>query len=139
MNLLSIGLIAGLAATLGMTALKTPAAAIDEAPSVKGVEAAALLRPDTVFRLENAGGRVKCVVRKGRTLSDGRSELLPGPDCATIFAPLADAVVWSEGEDGTVDFIGRGGRTLVRFALADGAGYESIRPRSKILSLIAER
>lgn len=125
MNLLSIGLIAGLAATLGMTALKTPAAA--------------LLRPDTVFRLENAGGRVNCVVRKGRTLSDGWSELLPGPDCATIFAPLADAVVWREGEDGTVDFIGRGGRTLVRFALADGAGYESIRPRSKILSLIAER
>ena len=139
MNLLSIGLIAGLAATLGMTALKTPAAAIDEAPSVKGVEAAALLRPDTVFRLENAGGRMSCIVRKGRTLSDGRSLIEPGPRCAALFAPLADAAVWRARDDGTVDFIGRGGRTLVRFALADGAGYESIRPRSTILSLIAER
>ena len=48
------------------------------------------------------------------------------------------ATVWREGEDGTVDFIGRGGRMLLRFALADGAGYVSIRPRSKILSLVAE-
>ncbi|MDN5926227.1 MAG: hypothetical protein L0I29_04050 [Hyphomicrobiales bacterium] len=138
MNLLSIGLVAGLAATVGMTALKKPVPAIDEAPA-KGVEAAAFLKPDTVFRLENAGGRMSCIVRKGRTLSDGRSLIEPGPRCAAIFAPLGDAAVWHARDDGTVDFIGRGGRTLVRFALADGAGYESIRPRSKILSLIAER
>jgi hypothetical protein len=137
MNLLSIGLVAGLAATLGMTVLKKPVTAIDEAPA-KGIEAAALLKPDTVFRLENAGGRMNCIVRKGRTLSEGRSLLEPGPRCAAIFAPLGEAAVWQTRDDGTVDFIGRGGRTLVRFALADGAGYESIRPRSKILSLIAE-
>ena len=138
MNLLSIGLVAGLAATLGMTALKKPVSAIDEAPAAT-VTTAAPLKPDTVFRLENAGGRMSCTVRKGRTLSDGRSLIKPGPHCAEIFAPLGDVAVWHARDDGTVDFIGRGGRTLVRFALADGAGYESIRPRSKILSLIAER
>jgi hypothetical protein len=138
MNLLSIGLVAGLAATLGVAALKQPVTAIDEAP-IKSAEAAALLKPDTVFRLENAGGRMSCIVRKGRTLSEGRSLIEPGPRCAAIFAPLGDAAVWHVRDDGTVDFIGRGGRTLVRFALADGAGYESIRPRSKILSLVAER
>lgn len=138
MNLLSIGLVAGLAATLGVAALKQPATAIDDAPA-KSVEAAVLLKPDTVFRLENPGGRMRCIIRKGRTLSDGRSLIEPGPRCAAIFAPLGDAAVWRAREDGTVDFIGRGGRTLVRFAHADGAGYESIRPRSKILSLVAER
>jgi hypothetical protein len=138
MNLLSIGLVAGLAATLGVAALKKPVTAIDEAPA-KSVETEALLKPDTVFRLENAGGQMSCIVRKGRKLSDGRSLIEPGPRCAAIFAPLGDAAVWREGDDGTVDFIGRGGRTLVRFAQADGAGYESIRPSSRILSLIAER
>jgi hypothetical protein len=138
MNLLSIGLVAGLAATLGVAALKKPVTAIDEAPA-KSVETEALPKPDTVFRLENAGGQMSCIVRKGRKLSDGRSLIEPGPRCAAIFAPLGDAAVWREGDDGTVDFIGRGGRTLVRFAQADGAGYESIRPRSRILSLIAER
>jgi hypothetical protein len=137
MNLLSIGLVAGLAATLGMAVLKKPVTAIDEAPA-RSVGAAALLKPDTVFRLENAGGRMNCIVRKGRTLSEGRSLLEPEPHCAAIFAPLGDATVWREGEDGTVDFVGRGGRTLLRFALADGAGYVSIRPRSKIFSLVAE-
>jgi hypothetical protein len=138
MNLLSIGLVAGLAATLGMAAFKEPAKAINETPT-EGVEAMALLKPDRVFRLENAGGRLNCIVRKGRKLSDGRSLLEPGPRCAAIFAPLGDATVWRQRDDGTVDFIGRGGRTLVRFARADGVGYESVRPRSKILSLVAER
>ena len=137
MNLLSIGLVAGLATTLGVAAMKQPATATGEAPA-KDVEAASVPKPDTVFRLESAGGQMSCIVRKGRTLSDGRSLLLPGPRCAAIFAPLSDAAVWREGDDGTVDFIGRGGRTVVRFAQADGAGYESIRPRSKILSLVPE-
>jgi hypothetical protein len=138
MNLLSIGLVAGMAATLGMAALKEPAKPINETRT-KGAESTALLKPYSVFRLENAGGRMNCIVRKGRKLSDGRSLIEPGPRCAAIFAPLGDAAVWQARGDGTVDFIGRGGRTLVRFALADGAGYESIRPRSKILSLVAER
>jgi hypothetical protein len=137
MNLLSIGLVAGLAATLGVAVLKAPATTIDETPG--NVEASVVLKPDTVFRLENAGGQMSCIVRKGRTLSAGRSLLLPGPRCAEIFAPLGDAAVWQQRDDGTVDFIGGGGRTLVRFAQADGAGYESVRPRSKILSLVAER
>jgi hypothetical protein len=47
--------------------------------------------------------------------------------------------VWRQRDDGTVDFIGRGGRTLVRFARADGDGDESVRPRAKLLSLVAER
>jgi hypothetical protein len=138
MNLLSIGLVAGVAATLGVATLKQPASIMDETPA-KSVEAAAPLKPDTVFRLENAGGQMSCIVRKGRILPGNRSLIEPGPRCAAIFAPLGEATVWREGADGTVDFIGDGGRTLVRFALADGAGYESIRPRSKILSLVAER
>jgi hypothetical protein len=138
MNLLSIGTVVGLAATLGVAALKHPAAAIDATPA-KTIETLAVRKPDTVFRLENAGGQMSCLVRKGRTLADGRSLLMPGPRCAAIFAPLGEASVWREGDDGTVDFIGKGGRTVVRFALADGSGYESVRPRSKILSLIAER
>ena len=137
MNLLSIGLVAGMAATLGVATLKQPATANGEAPA-KSAEAVALLTPDTVFRMENAGGRMSCVVRKGRMLSDGRSLLEPGPRCAAIFAPLGDAAVWYARDDGTVDFVDREGRTLVRFALADGEGYESVRPRSKILSLVAE-
>lgn len=137
MNLLSIGMVAGLAATLGMAALKHPTAATDSVPA-NGVEGAAPRGPETAFRLENAGGQMSCIVRKGRRLSDGRSLLVPGPRCAAIFAPLGEATVWREQDDGTVDFIGKGGRTLVRFALADGAGYESVQPRSRIFSLIAE-
>jgi hypothetical protein len=135
MNLLSIGMVAGLAATLGVAAMKQPAAAIDDARATN----LAPRKPDVVFRLENAGGQMSCMVRKGRTLSDGRSQLMPGPRCAAIFAPLGDATVWREADDGTIDFIGRGGKTLVRFALADGSGYESVRPRSRIFSLTAER
>jgi hypothetical protein len=135
MNLLSIGMVAGLAATLGVAAMKQPAAALDDARATN----LAPRKPDVVFRLENAGGQMSCMVRKGRTLSDGRSQLMPGPRCAAIFAPLGDATVWREADDGTIDFIGRGGKTLVRFALADGSGYESVRPRSRIFSLTAER
>jgi hypothetical protein len=138
MNLLSIGMVAGLAATLGAAALKHPTATLGAAPADR-LGASALPEPDTVFRLETPGGRLHCTVRRGRTLSDGRAVLLPGPRCAAVFAPLDEATVWRDGEDGTVDFIGKGGRTVVRFALADGAGYESIRPRSKIFSLIVER
>src|SRR6185312_449964 len=137
MNLLSIGMVAGLAATFGVAALKHPAAVIDHAPA-KGVEGLAQQTTDAVFRLENAGGQMSCVVRKGRKLSDGRSLLSPDPRCAAIFAPLGEATVWREADDGTVDFIGRSGRTLVRFAPADGTGYESVRPRSRIFSLIAQ-
>jgi hypothetical protein len=137
MNLLSIGMVAGFAATLGVAAMKQPPAASDGAPA-KMAEASAVRNADTVFRLETPGGRASCIVRKGRTLSDGRSVLLPGPRCAEIFAPLGQATVWRTGDDGTVDFVDRGGQTLVRFALADGAGYESVRPRSRIFSLTAE-
>jgi hypothetical protein len=134
MNLLSIGMVAGLAATLGVAALKPPVAT-DAAPT-RSTETSS--KPGTLFRLETPGGAMSCIIRKGRTLSDGRSLLLPGPHCAAIFAPLAEATMWRQGDDGTVDFLGEGGRTLVRFALADGAGYESVRPRSRIFSLIAE-
>lgn len=135
MNLLSIGMVAGLAATLGVAALKHPAPANDAAPARSTVTS---LKPDTVFRLETPGGGMSCIVHKGRTLSDGRSLLQPESHCAAIFAPLAEATVWRQGDDGAVDFLGKDGRTLVRFALADGAGYESVRPRSRIFSLIAE-
>jgi hypothetical protein len=134
MNLLSIGMVVGLAATLGVASMKQPTAVIDDAPAAN----MALQKQNAVFRLENAGGQMSCMVRKGRTLSDGRSQLLPGPRCAAIFAPLGEATVWREADDGTIDFIGSGGKTLVRFALADGSGYESVRPRSRIFSLTAE-
>jgi hypothetical protein len=135
MNLLSIGMVTGLAATLGVAALKHPVPANGAALTRSTVTSS---KPDTVFRLETPGGGMNCIVHKGRTLSGGQSLLLPGPHCAAIFAPLTEAIVWRQGNDGTVDFLGKDGRTLVRFALADGAGYESVRPRSRIFTLTAE-
>ncbi len=132
--ILSIGLMAGLAATVGMAASQRQIS-IDPTPT-HGVNADKHV--PGVFRLENAGGQASCVVRKGQTLSEGKSRLVTGPRCAAIFAPLVEARVWQERKDGTIDFVGGAGRTVVEFALADGEGYESIRPRSTILSLIAD-
>lgn len=132
--ILSVGVAAGLAATLGVAASKQPDS-IDPTQTsiVKGN-----IHLKGVFTLESAGGKASCTIRKGRALSADASQLVTGPHCAALFAPLAEARVWQEGKDGTVDFVGSGGRTLVEFALADGEGYESVRPRSTILSLIAK-
>jgi hypothetical protein len=133
---ISIGMAAAVVAGLGFAASQRPASVATTV--VSGVATTGGKAPADVFRLESAGGQSACVIRKGPALAGGRFTITPGPRCAAIFQPLGEASIWREGNDRTVDFLGRDGRVLVEFALADGAGYESVRPRSRILSLVSE-
>ena len=101
---------------------------IGSAPTVAGL-----------FRLQKPGNAVSCVVRKGEALSSGGVELTVEPACERLYPSLSHARVWVDKPDNTVAFMDTEGQTIIGFAIADGAGYESLEPTAPLLTLVAAR
>ncbi|WP_295813335.1 hypothetical protein [uncultured Nitratireductor sp.] len=74
-----------------------------------------------------------CKVRRSQT--PDRTELDLDERCTQILPSLAEARIWEERADGTVAFVSANGETLVEFFPGDGVSYQSLRPRTPLLSM----
>lgn len=88
------------------------------------------------FILTGIGVNEDCRVR--HSPGEGSAQLDLDRSCARILPRLVDARIWEERPDGTVVFVSAAGEALVEFYPGDGAAYESLRPRTPLLSLYRE-
>jgi hypothetical protein len=100
------------------------------------IDAAAMAPDHETFRLSGPGGRGACGLTRIRDDLSGRSTVEISADCERLLAGLSRAEFWREQPDGSVALDDASGRTLVQFAGADGAGYESYKPALPPLSLV---
>jgi hypothetical protein len=99
----------------------------DAAPKAPAVEA---------FQLQASGEEANCAVEKVA----GAGPLLRvivAPDCDGLMPGLSKMQYWREDADGTVTLSADGKTASVVFGLADGVAYESLEPRTPLMSLIA--
>jgi hypothetical protein len=88
------------------------------------------------FLLQASGNDADCIVERLDA---------PGPVSRVLVAPACDAMLpglsalhyWREQADGTVMLSADGTTPSVIFAQADGVAYESIEPRTPLMSLIS--
>ncbi|MBL8582680.1 MAG: hypothetical protein JNL61_10700 [Rhizobiaceae bacterium] len=83
----------------------------------------------------NAPGGESCRIGDRQTGAGDRAEISLDPGCAKLFPELADVRFWRDEADGSMALAGADGHAIVRFAQADGAGYESYFPKLPLLSL----
>jgi hypothetical protein len=126
----SIALLAGIgmaaAAVIGLRLNSSASAApVPEGPA-----------PVERFVLQASGDVPSCSVEK----AEGQGPLthvLVATDCDVVLPGLSKLHYWSEKPDGTVELSADGGRTAaVVFAPSDGVAYESVEPRTPLMSLI---
>lgn len=84
---------------------------------------AALASPLSSFVLQTAEGA--CVLSRGQADQGGISPVTVDADCQALFPGFADVTSWQERPDGSVRLVGAQDRTVMEFAQADGAGFES--------------
>lgn len=89
------------------------------------------------YELRIAGRSDGCFVAKGETIAPGRSVLKMAAQCILILPRLSEATYWQEGPNGEVVFMAGNGRAVAEFYMADGVAYESLRPVSPPMALIA--
>ena len=91
------------------------------------------------FHLVANGTEAECVVSRGADISVGHSgtvaRLVVAPECGRVLPGMDKAAFWMDREDGTVAFSADGRHDIVSFAVADGDGYESFRPRLPLIAL----
>lgn len=87
------------------------------------------------YSLRRPGRAAECALGRGVSSGQGLSMLAPAPACARVHPAMARVRYWSEEADGSVAFLSADGETLIRFAVADGPGYESFEPASAHLML----
>lgn len=90
------------------------------------------------YQLSIPGNENTCMIAKGKTLDGNRAELDMGRDCVSLAPRLAEARYWTEGANGEVIFAAADGRVVAEFYAADGVAYESVRPVSPLMALIAQ-
>jgi hypothetical protein len=87
------------------------------------------------FRLQASGDEATCVIEKSK--GKGRiTYVTVAPDCDGLIAGISQARYWIEEPDGTVALSADGRTAAVIFAQADGVAYESIEPRTPLMSLL---
>ena len=135
MNLLLTALVAaGLA--LGVIAAKgkSPETGSETA---RPVLQTAVQGADERFVLRSADN-LSCEIARGEATSSGVYALRADPECEGLLPGLSDVRFWQEGSDGSV-VLGRNlADQLISFAVADGIAYESFRPTSALISLVAQ-
>jgi hypothetical protein len=107
--------------------LHTQADAAPKAPTAAAVEA---------FQLQASGEEASCAIEKVA----GAGPLLRvivAHDCDGLLPGLSKMQYWREDADGTVTLSADGQTASVVFGLADGVAYESLEPRTPLMSLIA--
>ena len=90
------------------------------------------------YELRIAGRSDGCFVSKGEAIAPGRSVLKMAAQCILLLPRLSEASYWQEGPDGEVIFAAGNGRTVAEFYMADGVAYESLRPATPPMALIAQ-
>jgi hypothetical protein len=89
------------------------------------------------FVISGPGGGTKCKAFPAENGVPGHNALTIDSSCAGLYPPLANARIWHNNGDGTIDLADNSGRTIVEFSPGDGLAYISVEPRSVILSMSA--
>lgn len=87
------------------------------------------------YRITGPRDGTECTLERGTAGKEGHARLVLSRGCAASAPQLAAASYWVEEERGAVALADGAGNTLVRFARADGVGWESFEPASLILYL----
>ena len=88
------------------------------------------------FQLQASGDTASCAVEK-RAGAGPLLNVIVAQDCDGLLPGLSKMRYWREDGDGTVTLSADGKTALVVFGLADGVAYESLEPRTPLMSLIA--
>jgi len=109
-------------------------------PPVDSIVVGSIGAPEpNTYRLVANGTEAECVVSRGADISVGHSgtvaRLVVAPECGRVLPGMDKAAFWMDREDGTVAFSADGRHDIVSFAVADGDGYESFRPRLPLIAL----
>jgi len=87
------------------------------------------------FLLQASGDEQTCPIDKAK--GNGRlTYVRVAPECDELLPGLSKAHYWIENPDGTVILSADGKSPTAIFAQADGVAYESIEPRTPLMSLI---
>jgi hypothetical protein len=84
-----------------------------------------------------SGDDLACAVVRGKAAGDGAYMLSADADCERLLPGLSKVRFWQERDDAVVVFSRDGIDDLVTFAVADGVAYESFRPASALISVVA--
>jgi hypothetical protein len=88
------------------------------------------------FRLQASGDAADCTIEKA--VGGGPLvEVTVAQDCDGLLPGLSKIRYWREDADGTVTLSADGKTASVVFGPADGVAYESLKPRTPLMSLIA--
>lgn len=93
-------------------------------------------RPAIDRYLLRTPGNLACTVVREKAIDGGAFTLRADLDCERLLPGLSQVRYWRERDD-VVVFSRDGTDDLLAFAVADGAGYESFRPASALISLAA--
>lgn len=91
------------------------------------------------YRLLVPGNASDCTVTKGPDLADGLAEIEFSAGCGALYPRLARVRYWREDGNGEVSFARADGKAVIRFAAGDGIAYESYRPTTPFISLVANQ
>lgn len=91
----------------------------------------------TVYSLQIGGGAQSCILAKGGDGLGGSFAAVAGPKCPALYPPLAEVRLWREKDDGTVELARGDGTMVLELAVSDGFAYETFRPGSPLISLVA--
>jgi hypothetical protein len=89
------------------------------------------------FVLQATGDLPSCLIEKPK----GEAPLIPlkiAPQCDEILPGLSRAHYWREKENGAVELSADGMTPTVTFELGDGVAYESIEPRTPLMTLVEQ-
>lgn len=86
--------------------------------------------------LQSSGETDTCTIEKSRAAGPV-THVVVAPECDRLLPGLSKATSWIEQADGTVALSADGSAPAAVFAEADGVAYESIEPRTPLLSLLA--
>lgn len=146
MNFAAMVLSAGVAGALLAYNLQGPAIAAGDSltaamrPSVEitgSVQPDLRTAPTSAMRMIDLRSGKVCKLARPDT-SDTHLKRLPiGPDCASPY--LERVAYWRSTEDGALIMADRRGETVLEFAPADGALYESVFPANEIITIVPAR
>lgn len=116
------------------------AGAVGQTPETDSLTTASIVpanAPDR-FRLLSSGDVTECRLSVGQVAKNAAKRPLQlAQACLATHPGLAGAHYWVEQPDGVVALSGKDGHVLARFAVADGAAFESYYPKLPVMTLLA--
>lgn len=123
--------------TMAMGAVLAVGVAYAVSGGVPRQDAPAAATAANSFHILLEGSDTGCEVTMGETPAAAKARLVFGKSCASAIPQLADALFWSESDDGSIAFTRVDGKVAMLFSAGDGVAYEAFGAGAPLLSLVA--